>query len=285
MKQETLFVSGKIWRSVAYFFLLAMFSVWVSAAPLILTSPPRESEKAGKALYQPLAEHLSKVLGRPVIYEHPDNWLKYQREMRNDAYDVVFDGPHFAAWRMVHLGHRMVVKLPVQLQFHLVTQADNDKILQLNDLVGKRICGISPPNLSTLTILARYENPVRQPQIRGIRGGMNKVFKAFQQGKCKAAVLRTTYYKRKLSDADRSKLKIIYSSPSLPGQVISVSKRISDSDLEQIQHSLLTSDAGHIAVQAILKRFGGKQARAFIKASDEEYEGDNKYLEGVIFGW
>jgi hypothetical protein len=61
-----------------------------------------------------------------VRYEHPGNWLHYQRNLRNDMYDIVFDGPHFASWRMEHLEHDMLVKLPGNLQFYLLTGADND---------------------------------------------------------------------------------------------------------------------------------------------------------------
>ncbi|MDH5777459.1 MAG: phosphate/phosphite/phosphonate ABC transporter substrate-binding protein, partial [Gammaproteobacteria bacterium] len=70
-----------------------------------MTAPPRESKEAGNKLYTPLANHLSKLLNAKVVYQHPGNWLNYQRDMREDKYDIVFDGPHFISWRLEHLKH------------------------------------------------------------------------------------------------------------------------------------------------------------------------------------
>jgi len=86
-------------KSYLYFiktaFLLSLLFFSNAQAELVLSAPPRESFKAGNKLYGPLAEHLTKLLGQKVTYKHPENWLHYQRELRNDVYDIVFDGPHF----------------------------------------------------------------------------------------------------------------------------------------------------------------------------------------------
>ena len=136
-----------------------LFPVQVFAKDLILTAPPRESAEAGQKIYGPIAAHLTKLLGSKVVYEHPANWIAYQRDMRNDKFDIVFDGPHFVSWRIAHLGHQVLVKLPGNLQFVLLTDKDSKKYNKADDLIGKNICGISPPNLSTLSVLDYYRNP------------------------------------------------------------------------------------------------------------------------------
>ena len=266
---------------------LASISVQVSAVAegLVLTGPPRETPEKGMKMYGPIAEYLTKALGVKVTYEHPGNWLKYQREMRNDKYDIVFDGPHFIAWRIAHLGHKAIVKLPGKLQFMLVNAKDNTEIDDPDKLIGKRICGISPPNLSTLSVLDYYRNPVRQPIIKGIKGGMGKVHKSFlgTKAKCDAAVLRTAFYKKKLKKPQRENLKTLYLSKAMPNQGISVSKRISRKLKDKITKEL-TLGKGVASTKGILKRFGGK-AKSFIPVKGEEYAGYNMLLEGVIFGW
>ena len=266
---------------------LVLFLIFCSnpvSAELVFTAPPRESKQAGEEQYGSLAEFFSQQLGQPVKYEHPGNWLTYQSNMRAGKYDIVFDGPHFASWRQVHLEHDMLVKLPGYLQFYLLARAVDNKINTPDDLIGKKICGISPPNLSTLSMLAIYKNPVRQPIIKGIKGGMGKVHKAFVSGKCEAMVLRTTFYHKKLKPEQREKLKIIYTTERMPQQVISAGNRISRTEKQKLQNYLLKGQKGQQALTPTLKRFGGK-AKSFIRARNEEYQGYNMLLEGVIFGW
>ncbi|MGD8783658.1 MAG: PhnD/SsuA/transferrin family substrate-binding protein [Thioalkalispiraceae bacterium] len=260
-----------------------MFAQGVVAADLVMTAPPREKPEAGKKIYGPVAEHLTKLLGKKVVYEHPKNWLNYQRDMRNDKYDFVFDGPHFISWRMAHHGHDVLVKLPGTLVFHLVTSKTDTEINNTEDLVGKKICGISPPNLSTLSVIAAYPNPVRQPVIVGIKGGMGAVHKNYQAGECRAAVFRRAFFNKKLAKEAREKYKIIYTSTPVPNQGFSVSKRISKREKNLIVQSFTFGD-GVKATSGVLRRFGGK-AKNFIRAKTEEYQGHNLLLEGVIFGW
>jgi len=266
--------------------LLVLSGVYSTAfsKELILSAPPRETAEAGMKIYGPIAAHLTKLIGVTVTYKHPGNWLKYQREMRNDKYDIVFDGPHFIAWREQHLGHEALLKLPGKLQFILVTDKNNSKVTKPNDLIGKNICGISPPNLSTLSVLDYYRNPVRQPVIRGIKGGMGKVFKSLSANdKCEAAVLRTAFHKKKLKQEQRATIKTLFKSKAMPNQGVSVSKRISPELKLRIKKSLSAGN-GILSTENLLKRFGGK-AKSFIPVEAKDYAGYNYLLEGVIFGW
>ena len=269
--------------------LFVSLSTWISAAlaeDLIFTAPPREKPEAGEKTYGPLVDHLSKLLGKKVVYVHPRNWLNYQREMRDDKYDIVFDGPHFISWRMAHLEHDVLVKLTGTLEFYLLAEKDDVEIAKPEDLVGKNICCISPPNLSSLSILAMFPNPVQQPVLKGVTGGMGGVYNTFNNNKsnCRAWILRTSFYKKKIKEEDRAKMKIIYDTKPIPNQGISVSKRLSARDKSLILQSLTLGD-GVKASQSIVKRFGGKNAKSFIPAKTEEYRGHNLLLEGVIFGW
>ena len=265
-------------------FCLATFMLPTYARDLILTAPPRETKEEAAKLYGPIADHLTKLLGVKVVYQSPGNWLNYQREMRNDVYDIVFDGPHFVSWRIARLGHDVLVKLPGTLEFYLVKNKGNNTVSVVEDLVGRKFCGIAPPNLSTLTVLDRFRNPVRQPVIKPIRGGMPKVFKALKDEQCEAAVLRTTFFKKKLKQPERDQLEILFHSSPLPNQAISVSRRVSPRAKAKILDSL-TMGSGVESTRGLVTRFGGKKAKSFIPAKNDEYQGHNLLLEGVIFGW
>ena len=256
-----------------------------ASAELIMTAPPRENPEAGAKIYTPLAEHLTILLGEKVIYKHPKNWLEYQRDLRHDVYDIVFDGPHFVSWRVAHLKHDVLVKLPGTLEFVIVVNKDDKEIKEMKHLVGKKICGIPPPNLATLTVIDQFQNPVRQPIIWGVPGGFPNVYDTFKKGGCRAAVFRTTFFNKKLSDADRASMRILYHSKALPNQAISVSKRIDSKYKEKIIRSLTLEESGKKAAQGITKRFGGKKAPPFVAANKKEYADHTLLLEGVVFGW
>jgi len=263
--------------------LLLCAQIQFASAELILTAPPREKPDAGKILYEPLAARLSEVLKEKVTYKHPGNWLAYQHDMRNDVYDIVFDGPHFISWRSKNRKHTPIAKLPGTLQFVIVGRADDASVSKPKDLVGKKICGIPPPNLGTLTVYAAYKHPARQPVIIPVRGGFKKVYQAFAKGRCDAAVFRTTFYAKKLTDEERKITKVLYKSRALTNQGISVSSRVSVKARKIIADTV--SRGTHIpATTKILKRFGGK-AKSFQHASNKDFITDYKYLEGVIFGW
>ncbi len=250
-------------------------------ADLVLTSPPRESKAAGIKQYAPLAEFLSQLLDKKVIYQHPKSWLHYQRDMRADKFDIVFDGPHFISWRQKRYQHTPVAKLPGKLGFLVVVRQNDHKLLQLRDLVNKKLCAIAPPNLSSLTILARMNDPFRKPRLVTRKGGMKGVYQGFQQGKCQAAILRDQFFYKKLSDEDRAGLRIIYKTRTASNQGISVSSRLSDAEVQLIKNSLTQQQA---ALQPILNRFA-RNANRLLPATSSDYADDYRLLAGIISGW
>ncbi len=256
-----------------------------AVADIVFTAPPREKLEQGKIVYQPIADHLSRLLGKKVVYKHPHSWLEYQNDMRKDKYDIVFDAAHFASWRSKNLGARPIIRLPGNSNFFIVADVNNEEINQASDLIGKKICGIGPPNLGTLTVFAQFPNPVRQPMIHTIRGGFMKSFKTFKEGDCVAVVLRENVYKNKLTEADRASVKIIVESRLIPNQAITVSTRINKAEADKIVAAYTDPDAsGAKAAKKLLARFA-KGKKAFIPTSKKEFKGYSAYLEGVIFGW
>ena len=257
--------------------------VW---ADLVFTSPPREqNSNEGGDIYVPIAEYFSKLLGRKVVYHNPGNWLTYQKEMRSGLYDIVFDGPHFNSWRTVHVDHEVLVRLPGSIEF-LVVANTNSAISRLEDLVGANICSISPPNLGTMLLLDKFRNPVRQPVVKSIKGETAEVYKAFKDGQCKAAVLRTIFYNNntKVTDGERKQLKVLFNSAALPNQGISVSNRITTAEKKLIQKDI-TAGEGSNVFEKLVNRYGQKNDKAFVITNNQEYQGINMLLEGVIYGW
>jgi len=253
----------------------------VASAELLLTSPPRESKAAGIKQYGPLADYLSQMLGQKVRYEHPKSWLHYQRDMRADKFDIVFDGPHFISWRIARYQHTAVARLPGKLAFYVVVHDGDNQVRELSDLVNKKLCAIAPPNLSSITILARMNDPFRKPRLVTRKGGMPGVYQGFMQGKCRAAILRDQFYIKKLSDEDRANLRIIYKTKPVSNQGISVSTRVSTADVEKIRQALTQVNDG---IKPTLQRFA-KKADRMLPATQADYADQYRLLAGIISGW
>lgn len=269
------------WRLALLFALGTIFITNSVNADYIMTAPPREKPERGKAMYEPIAEYLSKILGEPVVYEQPTGWFDYSKKMREGKYDIVFDGPHFSAWRIKNLKHVPVAVLPGKLGFVLITWADSRGVQKIRDLVGKKICALYSPNLGTGMLYKLFSNPVLQPQLYGVRGGFKKVYQAFRQGNCRAAILRDNVY-NKTPSAEKKQLKILVKTKPLPNQTITVSKRLR-SNAAKISR-VLTSKEGAIAADVLLSRFS-KKKKYFKQARVTEYAGVEQVLEGVVWGW
>ncbi|WP_455200232.1 phosphate/phosphite/phosphonate ABC transporter substrate-binding protein [Kaarinaea lacus] len=263
------------------FILIALLSSSIVSADLILTAPPRENQAKGNELYGPLADRLSELLGEKVVYQQPKSWADYANKMRDGYYDIIFDGPHFVAWRQKNLKHKPVVSLPGNLEFYIVAEKSNQQVNTVRDLVGKKICGMPSPHLATDLIYDIFKNPVLQPIIYEVKGGQRNSFQAFKDGKCVATIFRTTLYKR-LPDEQKKDLKIITKTRRLPNQTISVSQRLHN-QADAIADFLISKD-GAITADSLLSRYS-KRKKQFIKAKPEKFVGASDMLEGVVWGW
>lgn len=264
--------------------LVLLFSIGSASAEYVLTAPPREDPEQGQALYGKLAEEIGRQLNTKVTYEHPGSWSAYKKKMQSRKYDFVFDGPHFAAWRMENLKVSPLVKLPGSLSFVLVARADNDAINAVRALeVGKKVCVLPSPNLGTLSAYAMFPNQMRQPMFVPTRGGFKSVMKKFNAGKCDAALLREGFFKNKLDEDTRKSLKVLAKSKALTNQGITISDRIEPAKQKQLL-AFLTSEAGQQAAQSIFNRFSKKNA-TFIPANKSDYKDHNMLVDNMVFGW
>ncbi len=248
--------------------LLASLCMPASAATneLVLTAPPRESAAKAMEVFEPIAQHLTRALGQPVVFKYSDNWLSYQSTMQKDRYDIVFDGPHFVSWRVAKLNHVPVVKLPGQLSYVIVARKDNNRINTLTDLNGRAFCTPAPPNLGALTALFEFTNPSRQPLLINSKG-FPQAYEAMISGKCAAAVLQAKLFEK--LDKEKQLAKVLFQSKGLPNQAFSASSRVSEEMRTRLSAALL-SDAGKKATLKLREEYNGQD---FVPASTLEYQG------------
>ncbi len=251
--------------------LLPGAPVW---AELVFSAPPRESEAKANAVYKPIADFLTKVIGEKVVYKNSGNWLSYQVEMRKGSYDIVFDGPAFIGWRMAKLGHLPLVKLPGNLSFVTVVKSDNTKITELKDLAGRTICGFAPPNLATLTVIYQFDNPSRQPAFLET-SSFADAYQGVLSGKCVAGVLQAKMWEE--LDKEKNATRAVFKSKPVPNQAFTVGPKIAPEMGSKLIEALL-SEEGKIATRKLRDEFKGQE---FVVAQAAEYEGLGALLRDV----
>lgn len=241
---------------------------------LVLSAAPREDEEAATAIYGPVAEYLTKVLGKPVVYKHPGNWGVYQGLMQKGAYDIVFDGPHFNSWRSERTQHNVLVKVPGDHVFVVLVRKDNDKIRELKQLAGRTICAHAPPNLGTLTALNEFDNPSRQPIIVNIDGWKN-IYDGMLAGKCMASVIPLKKLEQFEKEGGQSS-KIVFRGATMPDNALSAGPRLTPSDQDKITRALLSAD-GEKASAKLREKYG--QGKPFVATTNKEFAGLGTYLK------
>ncbi|WP_455206874.1 phosphate/phosphite/phosphonate ABC transporter substrate-binding protein [Kaarinaea lacus] len=263
------------------FIILVMLYASPLRAELIFSAPPREDASKGQETYGPLVNYLSYVIGERVVYEHPEGWAEYSNNMRNGHYDIVFDAPHFGAWRIKHISHLPVARLPGSLGFVVVAKKGERDIQKIKDLLAVKICALASPNLGTVTFFNLLDNPVYQPRLYEVQGSFAKVFEAFKEGKCDAAILRDSFFYH-MDPREKKNLVVVTASKPLPNQTITVSPRLHAK--KDIIAQKLVSVEGKKAAANLLRRFGSYQDNLSL-ANSGEFENLDSLLTGVVFGW
>jgi ABC-type phosphate/phosphonate transport system substrate-binding protein len=242
---------------------------------LVLSAPPRDDAAQGAQRFDPLAEYLSNALGRKVTYRHPGTWGGYQSDLQRDAYDIIFDGPHFVSWRIEKFNHHAVVKLPGDFLYVGFVRKASTQIENIDQLAGQPVCVHAPPNLGTLMLLSAFDNPSRQPKIV-ITKGYDKIYEGVMAGQCVAGMLPKKHLAK--HDVNGQYTRVIYSHRPYPEQALTTGPRVSAKEREMIANALTAAGA-----ESMLPAFRDAYALGgwFVPATDAEYAGLGAYLKTV----
>ncbi len=239
--------------------------------PLVFSAAPRETPEEGIKRYEPIAEYLSRVIGKKIIYKHPGTWGVYRSEMLRGSYDLIFDGPHFNSYRTDKLNHNILAKIPKSHDFVVVVKKDENRFANLKQMAGRTFCTHAPPNLGTLVLLSQFNNPARQPIIINTKGWKN-IYKGVVSGRCTAGILPLL----NLRKYDKRKVKVIFKAGSLPNQAFSAGPRISPEDQSKIAAALVAPEA---AAPTAKLRAAYRVGKSFATAGNQEYRGLADFLK------
>jgi ABC-type phosphate/phosphonate transport system substrate-binding protein len=261
--------------------LILLLVATTASADLVFSAPPRESAEESRKLYEPLVTELSKILGEKVMFHAPESWAAYSREMQNGDYDLVFDGPHFVAWRMAYKVHVPLVRLEGSLVYTVLGKQDGPATL--GDLRARKVCCMTSPNLTAVVLLNQF-NSYSAPELYAPRGGMKGSFQAFEEGKCDAVALPSYFFTQVLPREKTANLRTLFTSKPLPNLTLTAGPKVSQKMHESIVKTL-TDPKTQEQLKGLLGKLAGKGEGKLIAADPTEFAGHEKMLEGVVWGW
>jgi ABC-type phosphate/phosphonate transport system substrate-binding protein len=239
---------------------------------ILFSAPPRGSEEEERAIYGPIADYLTKSIGREVVYKYTGSWGVYQAAILKGDFDIFFDGPHFNSYRHDRLQYNTVVKAPGTFDFVVFVRNDST-ITKIGEVAGRTVCTHAPPNLGTLILLAQFSNPMRQPFLR-VTDGWGAIHDGVGAKECVAGVNPL----KNLRKADNEKkMRIVYQEQSLPNQAFSVSPKLDQALQSKIQAALIAPEAEK-ALENLRATYAFKGA--FAAASNADYAGYAAFLHG-----
>jgi ABC-type phosphate/phosphonate transport system substrate-binding protein len=248
-------------------------------ATYVFTIAPREPVAEAKEKYAPIAELLSRATGAHFEFWYTDDWWQYQRKMRDDVFDMAFDGPHFVGWRISALHHDALLKLERPRVWTIVVRKDNQKILKVDNLVGKPVCAHALPSFGALVLDSLYSNPSRQPSVLEIHG-WKAAYDGIVEGRCVAAVMPKD--KVVSLDSDNKLLKIIFQDAPTPNQAISVSRRMPGEIRSRVVSAILSEEG--VKVTEPLRARDANSSN-FVKTDAREYKEAREMLRNSMGFW
>lgn len=130
---------------------------------LTLVIQPILGMEKTKDAFLPLATYISKITGKTVQIKTYPNFITYWNETRNGGdFDLILDAAHFTGYRAKELGFEILAKVQGTVSYSIIVP-DTALVLDIDELVGKKIATLGPPSMGAAKMALLFDNPLRQP--------------------------------------------------------------------------------------------------------------------------
>jgi ABC-type phosphate/phosphonate transport system substrate-binding protein len=240
-----------------------------SALVLLVQPLPREEMPA--ETLQPLADYIAALSGRSCRIDRPPNFPAYWEAVRRRHYDLAFDAPYFADYRVQKFGFDVLVKTPETASYSLIVRADA-RTRDPASLVGKRVATLGLISIGTLRLNALFPNPIRQPVLVDVAGSEDGLGLLLEK-KVEAAFLPTARVGKQVRSRG---VAVVLTTEPIARLALSASPNLPRELTTKIRAGLLrahTADAGRAMLRAIgIDYFDG--------ATNEEFANQSYVLKG-----
>ncbi len=180
--------AGRLVRLLLIYILLTPAASFASSG-MVLAVQPIMPEAQTRQAYQPLADYLHRITGKPVKLVTAPNFLVYWELMKRSKWDLVLDAAHFTDYRSRNTGYMVLAKLPDTVSYTLAANPDL-MIIEPEELIGKRIATLTSPGLGAVRLQEIFPNPMRQPELIQAEDADDAAKKVLS-GKAAAAMIPT----------------------------------------------------------------------------------------------
>ena len=255
--------------------LVALTALWTTAAcaaPLVMTGAPNGSWSQMHARFAPIARYLSAALHRPVVFRNSGDLVNFGQNILHRRVDILFGGPQILSWADKQYGYVPILAARGSLSFSLV--ARSRRFHAISDLdSGETVCGLPPPNLGTMVLMAHYPNPLRQPDIIPVSSPMAAI-RGVSDGRCLAAAVPT-----RLAVAHASlHVRVVAPLGRFPNQGFVVSSRLAPALRHRIAQALMAG--ARAGVLRPLQSANG--ITGWRSPGPKHYLGYGHFIQGVL---
>jgi len=245
----------------------------VSAQEYTLSIQPTLPKDAVLKTFQPLADYLSEQTGHKIKIKAYRNFFTYWQKMKNmNDFDFVLDAAHFTDYRIWSKGYSVLAKIPNTVSFSIVT-LDDVLILDIDELVLKKIATTTSPGLGGIRLYEIFQNPTRLP-IEVTVNDADEAIDALVKGKAVAAIIPTPM----VSKYDN--LNTVMTTKAVPHMAFSASPNVPEAVQRDIQNALIEANHSNEGL-AMLKNINLEK---FDPTTAQEYSGYSSLLKG-LFGY
>lgn len=185
---------------------------------------PHTSARVILEMYQPLRQHLEKILGLPVTVETATDFTEFGRRAMKQEYDLAVTTGHQARIYQVDAGYLPVVTYKAEFKA-VALVAKNDRYRKPADLKGSTVLGLSPSSLVTLWGLHWLKNNgLSEATTVKYVSAADSVTQQVLAGDASVAFTSLANF-QKLPAEQQAALSILAESESMAGRIYMLSKR------------------------------------------------------------
>lgn len=244
----------------------------VKVADIRFAVQPIMGVDATRNAYQPLADYIAEATGKSVELVTSNSYTEYWVRMKGGKeFNLILDAPFYTDYRIKSQGHVPLVKVPGSISNSVVTRSDAG-ILDISELVGKKVAAITPPSPSSLILQRLFPNASRQPILITAKSSEHAIEMVIK-GEALAAIVATPLVGQAMSQG--IDLFTVETTPPIPHIALTAGPDIDAVTREKIIRALIDAN-GSPKGQEILKLIGFQEG--FETATPELYAGYSDYL-------